>query len=90
MLARPWINGSEIVETSGQNIILVTFNYRIGLYGFLAGADVKNDGNLNAGLLDQRFVFEWVQRHISKVRVVLSMRLFQSPLSHQEITNPSC
>ncbi|KAL6403569.1 Lipase-like protein [Ilyonectria robusta] len=66
LLARPWINGSEIIETSGQNMVLVTFHYRTGLFGFLAGADVKNDGNLNAGLLDQRFVFEWVQRHISK------------------------
>lgn len=59
-------------------MVLVTFNYRTGLFGFLAGADVKNDGNLNAGLLDQRFVFEWVQKHISKVRAVLSMTLFQS------------
>lgn len=60
------------MEASDRNIVFVSFNYRIGLYGFLASEDVKNDGDLNAGLLDQRKLFEWVQKHISQVRFPLT------------------
>ncbi|KAJ3874377.1 Alpha/Beta hydrolase protein [Lentinula edodes] len=38
--------------------------YRLGLFGFLAGSEVKEDGDLNAGLLDQDFALRWVQTHI--------------------------
>ncbi|THU75139.1 alpha/beta-hydrolase, partial [Dendrothele bispora CBS 962.96] len=34
--------------------------------GFLAGQAVKDNGALNAGLLDQDFALRWVQAHISK------------------------
>jgi carboxylesterase type B len=44
---------------------VVTFNYRAGLFGFLASQDVKDDGDLNAGLLDQRKAITWVHNHIS-------------------------
>jgi len=47
-------------------IIGVSITYRLGLWGFLGGPQVEADGNLNAGLLDQRAGLEWVQRHISK------------------------
>ncbi|CAM1506603.1 Fc.00g062440.m01.CDS01 [Cosmosporella sp. VM-42] len=57
-------NGSQLVETSDRNIVFVNFNYRVGLWGFLAGEEVKNDGDLNVGLLDQRFLMEWVQKYI--------------------------
>ncbi|KAF4615614.1 hypothetical protein D9613_012895 [Agrocybe pediades] len=33
--------------------------------GFLAGQKVKDRGALNAGLLDQNFALQWVQKHIS-------------------------
>lgn len=45
-------------------MIFVALNYRLGALGFLAGPEVKNDGNLNAGLLDQRMALEWVQQNI--------------------------
>lgn len=61
-------NASRIVETSGNNLVWVSFTYRVGLFGFLAGEEVREDGDLNAGLLDQRFLLHWVQKHISKVR----------------------
>ncbi|KPM41752.1 hypothetical protein AK830_g4796 [Neonectria ditissima] len=64
--SNPHVNGSLIVETSEKNMVFVSFNFRVGLFGFLAGDDVRNDGDLNAGLLDQRFLLEWVQKHISK------------------------
>ena len=46
-------------------MIVVTFNYRVGLYGFLASEDVRRDGNLNVGLLDQRKAMEWTKNHIA-------------------------
>lgn len=36
--------------------MLVNFNYRVGLWGFLAGEQVRANGDLNAGLLDQRMM----------------------------------
>ncbi|PHH55831.1 Lipase 1 [Ceratocystis fimbriata CBS 114723] len=60
----PYVLGSEVIEKSGYNAIVVTFNYRVSLFGFLASEKIKADGALNAGLLDQRFLMEWVQKHI--------------------------
>ncbi|KIW11479.1 hypothetical protein PV08_10779 [Exophiala spinifera] len=56
-------NGSGLVTASGNNIIVVTFNYRVGLYGFLAGREVDS---LNNGLKDQRKALEWVHKYIDK------------------------
>lgn len=44
----------------------MSINYRLGVFGFLAGLDVHNDGILNVGLHDQRFALKWVQKHIAK------------------------
>jgi len=65
--ANPNYNGSEVVATSGQNLVFVNFNYRVASWGFLASKKVRADGDLNAGLLDQRLALKWVQEHISKV-----------------------
>ncbi|TGJ87283.1 hypothetical protein E0Z10_g1473 [Xylaria hypoxylon] len=59
-------NGTEVVQRSGHKILLVNSNYRVGLWGFLAGERVRADGDLNVGLLDQRFVMRWVRRHIAQ------------------------
>ncbi|KAI0466981.1 Alpha/Beta hydrolase protein [Xylaria cf. heliscus] len=59
-------NGTAVVERSGHNIVLVNFNYRVGLWGFLASRRVRADGDLNVGLLDQRAAMRWVQRHIAQ------------------------
>jgi carboxylesterase type B len=57
-------NGSEVVQRSGSEIVFVNFNYRVGVLGFLASDRVRKNGNLNAGLLDQRKALHWVQQHI--------------------------
>ncbi|KAH2314218.1 hypothetical protein LV164_006755 [Aspergillus fumigatus] len=57
-------NGTEVVRESGNNIVFVNFNYRVGALGFLAGAEVQRHGDLNVGLLDQREALKWVKRHI--------------------------
>ncbi|TAQ86971.1 hypothetical protein B7494_g4704 [Chlorociboria aeruginascens] len=59
-------NGSTVVQQSGRNIILVNFTYRVGSWGFLASERVRSNGDLNVGLLDQRFLFKWVKKHIAQ------------------------
>ncbi|KFY29015.1 hypothetical protein V493_02611 [Pseudogymnoascus sp. VKM F-4281 (FW-2241)] len=59
-------NGTKVVLESQSNIVLVNFNYRVGALGFLAGEKVRRDGDLNVGLLDQRKLLHWVQKHINQ------------------------
>ncbi|XP_074650198.1 neuroligin-4, X-linked-like [Tubulanus polymorphus] len=47
-------------------VVLVTFNYRLGVLGFLTTGDERLPGQY--GLLDQIFVMQWVQKYISKFR----------------------
>lgn len=48
-------------------MIFININYRVGPFGFLSSEKVREDGDLNVGLLDQRQALEWVQDHISTV-----------------------
>ncbi|KAG7095877.1 hypothetical protein E1B28_006567 [Marasmius oreades] len=59
-------DGSYLVEQSNQGAVIVVMQYRLGLFGFLAGDEVKKDGALNAGLLDQDYALRWVRNHISQ------------------------
>ncbi|OBT60689.1 hypothetical protein VE03_09989 [Pseudogymnoascus sp. 23342-1-I1] len=59
-------NGTNVVRESQSNIVLVNFNYRVGALGFLTGEQVSQDGDLNVGLLDQRKLLQWVQKHIKQ------------------------
>ncbi|KAJ7651129.1 Alpha/Beta hydrolase protein [Roridomyces roridus] len=59
-------NGEDIIKQSNHNVVVVTIQYRLGIFGFLAGSALKNDGALNAGLLDQDFALRWVNQHITK------------------------
>jgi len=47
-----------------QNVVLVTFNYRLGPLGFLTTDDKSGAGN--QGLLDQIMVLNWVKANIGK------------------------
>jgi carboxylesterase type B len=51
-------------QAEKDNMIFVALNYRLGALGFLAGPEVAADGDLNAGLLDQRLALQWVQTNI--------------------------
>lgn len=59
-------NGAGLIKASGDNIVVVTFNYRVGPYGFLASEEVESRASLNNGLKDQRKALQWVHKHISK------------------------
>lgn len=56
--------GDAMTAASDGGLIYVSIQYRLGLFGFLAGSDVQENGVQNAGLYDQRLAIEWVQRHI--------------------------
>ncbi|KAI9742336.1 MAG: hypothetical protein M1818_003869 [Claussenomyces sp. TS43310] len=63
-------DGLGLVTTSkangGEGIVYVAINYRLGLFGWLAGSSFsKQGGTQNAGLLDQRFALEWVKKYIA-------------------------
>merc|ERR1711936_327180 len=47
-----------------QNVVLVTFNYRLGPLGFLSTGDKAGPGN--QGVLDQIMVLKWVKANIAK------------------------
>ncbi|KAJ0426179.1 Alpha/Beta hydrolase protein [Aspergillus carlsbadensis] len=57
---------SAMINTNDNQFIAVEIQYRLGAFGFLSSEEVKKHGQPNAGLLDQRFALEWVQKHISK------------------------
>ncbi|KAI1078218.1 putative carboxylesterase [Whalleya microplaca] len=57
---------SEWMAANDNGFVTVEIQYRLGAFGFLSSADIKANGQLNAGLLDQRFALEWVQKHVAK------------------------
>lgn len=59
-------DGTALVKTG--NVVVVTLNYRLGAFGFLANAALASEsGNVvgNYGLLDQQAALRWVQANIA-------------------------
>lgn len=54
------------MNINSNGFVSVIIQYRLGAFGFLSSADVHEHGQVNAGLLDQNFALQWVQRHIHK------------------------
>ncbi|KAI4601051.1 hypothetical protein KJ359_012238 [Pestalotiopsis sp. 9143b] len=63
-LFNPNYNGTGLIQAAQGDAIVVTFNYRVGPYGFLASKELAAEGNLNIALQDQRAAMAWVQNHI--------------------------
>lgn len=76
-----WIHGGAHQFGSGggpyesptlvrEGVVLVSINYRLGLYGFLAhpelSAEHPSGSSGNYGMLDQIAALKWVRAHISK------------------------
>ncbi|KAH8880533.1 inactive carboxylesterase 4 [Thozetella sp. PMI_491] len=59
-------DSSAFINTNDNGLLVVNFQYRLGAFGFAASPAIKSKGVLNAGLLDQRAVLEWVQKNIVK------------------------
>lgn len=65
----PFYDGQFLAETYG--VIVVTVNYRLGPFGFLAHAELTAEdpaypSSGNYGLEDQRAALQWVQRNIAR------------------------
>jgi para-nitrobenzyl esterase len=76
-----WIHGGAFQQGAGSNpvfvrgdlarhgVVLVTFNYRLGPFGFMAhpalSAESAEGASGNYGLLDMAAALGWVRRHIT-------------------------
>jgi len=61
--------GGEFIDYTNGEMILITLNYRLNVFGFLGGEELRqlNDDKStgNAGIQDQRLAFQWVQDNIA-------------------------
>lgn len=55
---------ASMVAWSSRPMIGVSFNYRLGAFGFLSSKVAAKEGVLNLGLKDQRLALEWVRGNI--------------------------
>lgn len=60
----PLYLGKHVVGDSNEDVILVTANYRLNVFGFLGGESMRDDDadgtTGNWGFLDQRRSMRWV------------------------------
>lgn len=77
-----WIHGGGLTRGSGstsiydgvslakKGVVVVTINYRLGVFGYLAHPDLSAESEHNSsgnyGVLDQIAALKWVQRNIEK------------------------
>lgn len=55
-------DATNLIRQSGGEFLVVTFNYRLNIFGFLASEKMELSGNY--GLHDQRLALKWVQKSI--------------------------
>src|SRR5436853_473762 len=64
--ATPTYDGESLAK---KGVVLVTINYRLGVFGFLAHPELTKESDRNAsgnyGFLDQIAALEWVQKNIA-------------------------
>ena len=68
----PIYDGRMLASSEAKPTIIVTMNYRLGVYGFLAGKDLEEynkgqgeSGVGNYGIWDQIIALRWVKKYIS-------------------------
>ncbi|KAM0346263.1 hypothetical protein ACHAPU_005690 [Fusarium lateritium] len=57
-------DGAAFAASSKEPIVVVNFHYRVNSLGFLPSKLIQDEGLSNLGIRDQRFFFEFVQKHI--------------------------
>lgn len=60
----PTYDGTKFAE---EGVVLVSFNYRLGNFGFLAVPQLDSEGSnsVNFGVQDQIFTLRWVRQNIA-------------------------
>jgi para-nitrobenzyl esterase len=61
----PWVNGEALARRG--DVVVITLNHRLNLFGYLHLADIGGDdfaGSGNAGMLDLVLALEWVRDNI--------------------------
>ncbi|KAI1816418.1 alpha/beta-hydrolase [Poronia punctata] len=48
-------------------IVALSFNYRVGAFGFLPSSVMAKEGLLNLGLKDQQLFFEWMRENLPSI-----------------------
>ncbi|XP_060066842.1 uncharacterized protein LOC132547104 [Ylistrum balloti] len=61
LVGQAMLYDASFLASSGD-VVVVTANYRLGVFGFLSTMDPSLPGNY--GLWDQRFALQWVQKNI--------------------------
>ncbi|TLD25124.1 hypothetical protein PspLS_06089 [Pyricularia sp. CBS 133598] len=59
-------NMASFVSCAAEDVVGVSFNYRVGPLGFLPSVAAVKEGVLNLGLMDQQMLFAWVQENIAE------------------------
>jgi carboxylesterase type B len=52
--------GYLLVNQSQNQLIYVSIQYRLDAFGFLSSSEIRENGDANVGLLDQRAALNWV------------------------------
>ncbi|KAI0596041.1 Alpha/Beta hydrolase protein [Biscogniauxia sp. FL1348] len=58
-------NMASFAAWADAPLVALSFNYRVGAFGFLPSNRTANEGVLNLGLKDQQFFFEWVRNNVA-------------------------
>jgi para-nitrobenzyl esterase len=73
--SEPWYNGANLAK---NGVIVVTLNYRVDVFGFLAHPDLTTESEHHAsgnyGLQDQLAALAWVKRNIAAFGSMLTSR----------------
>lgn len=56
---------TDLITVNNNRFVVVTIQYRLGAFGFLASDELVRKGVANAGLLDQNFALQWVQVRVN-------------------------
>jgi acetylcholinesterase len=56
---------ANMVGWSSEPFLGISFNYRLGAFGFLPSSLMAREGLLNIGLKDQALLLEWVRKNIA-------------------------
>ncbi|GAA6033960.1 hypothetical protein JCM8097_000429 [Rhodosporidiobolus ruineniae] len=64
--ARQQTDLDDLIRFSGNRLVGISIQYRLGAFGFLPGRASRSFGTLNAGLQDQEAALQWVQAHVHR------------------------